>query len=102
MASTNNNLLLQGVRGALGDLVIKQYKNKTVICKKPNMRNVQRSQKQKDNSTLFACAAAYAKAIVNDPIKKQSYAAKVATGQSVYNFAIREFLNMHKQDESKG
>ena len=39
-----------------------------------------------------AAAVAYAKAINNDPEKKATYKKKVKKGQTVYHYAMREFL----------
>jgi hypothetical protein len=53
-------------------------------------RNV--AKNQKENSSLFKYAVAYAKSIIKDPEKKAEYAKKLKKNASVYHAAIREFL----------
>lgn len=96
MANTNNNPLLQGLRGKVGSLVIKQYGNKTVVCKKADMRHVKKTPQQIANNALFAEAAAYAKAICENAAQKKLYSLKTKPGQSVYHYAIQEFYRMRK------
>lgn len=92
MASSNNSLLLRKMRGQIGkQIVVKQYGNKTVITKYPDMSGVKPSKLQKVKRKEFACAVAYARAIINNPAKKAAYAMKIKKGQTVYHFAIKEY-----------
>ena len=94
MASSNNSLLLRKMRGQIGkQIVVKQYGNKTVITKYPDMSGIKPSKLQKVKRKGFAEAVAYARAIVKDPVKKAVYAKKLKKGQRVYTAAIKEFLN---------
>ncbi len=93
MAQSLKNILLHQVRGQIGkQIVVKRYGNKTVITAYPDMSKVKPSKKQKAKRKLFANAVAYAKAINNDPAKKFLYKKKVKRGQTVYNYAIKEYL----------
>ena len=93
MARTNQNLLIKGLQGQIGkQLVFKKYGKKTVVTKYPDMSNVKPSSKQKKMRRSFGKAVAYAQAINNDPVKKAVYAKKVRKGQTVYHFAMREFM----------
>ncbi|NCU05791.1 MAG: hypothetical protein GXC73_17625 [Chitinophagaceae bacterium] len=93
MARTNRNPLLKGLRGQIGkQLVFKQYGKKTVVSKFPDMSHVKASPKQKKIRKGFQKAVAYAQGINNDPVKKAVYAKKVKKGQTVFNYAISEFL----------
>ena len=48
MASSNNSLLLPKMRGQIGkQIVVKQYGNKTVITKYPDMSGIKPSKLQK-------------------------------------------------------
>lgn len=88
------NPLTKGLRGQVGkQLVFKQYGTTTVVSRYPDMSAVQLSALQKASNHRFAAAVAYAQAINNDPVQKAVYAQKVKKGQTVYHFAIKEFLN---------
>ena len=80
-----------GISGLAGPVVFKQYADKTVVTARPSTRK-KRSTNQKENSSLFKYAVAYAKSIIDDPKKKAEYAKKLKKNASVYHAAIREFL----------
>ena len=93
MARTNNNPILKGVRGKIGDsLVIKQYAHGTVISALPDMSNVKKSALQKLYAKRFGEATAYAKSIIHDPKKKAAYAKKLPKGKQVFHAAIQEYM----------
>jgi hypothetical protein len=97
MARTNQNPLTKGLQGQIGkQLVFKKYGKKTVVTKYPDMSNVKPSSKQKKMRRSFQKAVAYAQAINNDPVKKAVYAKKVKKGQTVYHYAIKEYLKREK------
>lgn len=96
MARMQNNSLLQGISGSIGEIVIKQYRYGVVVSKKPDMSKVKKSQLQKAKQSIFKEAVAYAKNINNDPEKKKAYAKKLKKGQTVFNAAISEFLQKKK------
>jgi hypothetical protein len=54
-----------------------------------------RAQSQK-NHERFRAAIAYARDIINDPLKKIAYAKNLSKGQSVYREAMKEFLKQHR------
>ena len=96
MARSVNNILLHNVAGQIGkQIVVKRYGDKTVITAYPDMSRVKPSKLQKKKQKGFAEAVAYAQAINNDPVKKKQYSKRVKKGQSVYHFAIKEYLNSH-------
>ena len=93
MAHSNNNPLLEGFSGAIGELVVKHYPNgKTVITKKPDMSRIKRSELQKVYQTKFAEAVAYAQAAERDPEKKAAFEKVLKKGQDVYHAALSNFL----------
>jgi len=83
---------LNGLSGLVGTVVIKQYANKTVVTSRPKMRRVKRTTKQKNNSTRFAAAVAWAKSIIADPAKKSAFAKTLKDGQDVYHAALRQYF----------
>lgn len=97
MARLAKNAALQGISGKLGkQLVFKQYGDKIVVTQYPDMSRIKPSQQQKNNRNLFKEAVAYAKKINRTPALKQAYLKKVKKGESIYHYAMKEYLNKHK------
>lgn len=93
MAKNTNNLLLHQLSGHLGkQIVIKRYGKKTILAKYPDMSKVKPSAKQKEKRKNFAKAVAYARSINNDPVKCAAYKKKLKKGQTVFHYAISEYL----------
>ena len=90
--AANSSLKLSG---KIGDLIFKNYGDKIVVTRRPDMSRVKPSRKQNNNRNLFKEAVAYAKKINRTPAMKQAYLKKVKKGQSVYHYAIKEYLNKH-------
>ena len=89
--------LLKDLRGALGkQLVVKQYADKTIVTKYPRIRKVKPTERQQLYRTLFTEAVAHAKRINNDPQQRAIYLEKVKKGQSVYQYALKEYLEKNK------
>ncbi len=94
MARSTASILLHQLRGHIGkQIVVKRYGNKTVVTAYPDMSKVKPSKLQKVRRKLFAEAVKHACAINNDPAKKALYKKKMKKGQTVYNYAIKEYLN---------
>jgi hypothetical protein len=91
MAITEN-IMLRSMKGRIGDIVIKQYGDKTVVSKYPDMSNIIPSDSQKEKRNRFAEAVAYAKTINSSPILKADYLKRVGEVRSVYQHALKEFL----------
>ena len=92
MARAGKNSVLNAISGQLGkQLVFKQYSDKTVISKYPDMDGVKPSRKQKNNQNVFKEAVAYAQKIIRNRELKKKYSEKVKRGQSVYNYAMKEY-----------
>lgn len=92
MARANKSLLLAGLRGRVGDIVIKQYRYGTVVTKLPDMSKVKTTKLQKKKRKRFKEAVAYAKQILADPEKKAIYKTRIKKGKTIYHSAISEFL----------
>ena len=89
----SRNLLLRNVQGQIGkEFVVKKYGKKTVVTKYPDMSGIKPSKLQKVKRSRFAEAVAFAQSIIRNPQQKALYAKKVKKGQSVYHYAIKEFL----------
>lgn len=98
MARVNNNPLLQGVRGKIGDsFVVKQYNYGTVLSVKPDMSRVKKSELQKLKQSIFAEAVSYAQSIIRNPKKKAEYAKRLPKGKTVYHAALQEYIKKQKE-----
>ena len=97
MARTNSNVILKAVKGKIGNsIVVKQYGKKIVVSSYPDMSKVKPSERQKQNRSVFKEAVAYAKHINNTHALKAAYEKKVKKGETVYMYALKEYLKKHK------
>ena len=91
MARLPSNDPLSKLSGHIGKkIVVKQYANKTIVTAYPDMSKVKPSKKQKAKRNLFKEAVAYAQNINADAALKKKYTKKVAPGESIYHYAIKE------------
>lgn len=99
MARVISNPILKGLQGKIGkEVVFKRYGNKTIATKYPDMSKVKPSKLQKQKRSKFAEAVAYAKKINDDPQQKAKYQKKVKKGQTVFIYAVREYLKNNSQN----
>ncbi len=93
MARTKN-VLLTGFKVSKAVLenqfVTKTKMGHAFLAKYPDMSNVVPSASQLDEKSRFAAAVAYAREIVNDPVRKENY--KAHPGSTVYHSAIKDYL----------
>ncbi len=100
MAIAHPHFITRNLQGSLAKtLVFKQYGRKTVVTAYPDMSQVKPSILQVQKRSRFAAAVAYAKGIIQDASLKEQYKQKVKPGQSVYHYALREYLAA-KSDET--
>jgi hypothetical protein len=93
MARVRKNSVLEALSGALGkELVFKQYKDKTVVSKFPDMSKVKTSERQRQQRDLMPQANAYASAVKRDPALRAEYEKHLKPGESVYHKAKKDFL----------
>ena len=98
MARLKQNSLLSALRGTIGkEIVIKQYADKVVVSKYPDMSKVKASKLQRVHRKLLAEASAYASKINRDPQSRAKYMKKLKPGESVYRKAIEEFYRKEKK-----
>lgn len=94
MAKSENNEVMYGARGRVGNLVVfKNYGDgKTIISKVPRKRdNPVYSENQQFAKERFREGVIYAKGAVQDPILSAFYKPYVKPGLSVYNLALADF-----------
>jgi hypothetical protein len=75
-------------------IVYRKRGEKTFVSKFPDMSKVIPSVLQLKAKERFAAAVKFAQEIIRDPIKKANY--PVRKGKAVYNTAIRDFLDRHR------
>ena len=73
-------------------MLIKNYGDKAVVSRVPDMSNVVPTAKQIKAKGCFAKAVAYAQAIIADPIQKAAYQKKLLKGKTVYHTALKEYM----------
>ena len=94
MAENRNNILTHGMSGKIANqLVFKQYGDRTIVSKVPDMSRVKRSPKQTAANNKFREATIYARAQMTDPVAKAAYKAKATGMQRPYNVAIADFYS---------
>lgn len=92
MAISKNNIITATLSGKVGNIIFKNYGNKTIISKYPNMSNIIKTEKQKENQLKFKAAQAYAKSILSDPDKKIAFIKTIPKGKTAYHSAISKYL----------
>ncbi len=87
-------MVTYGLSGIVnGQLLYKTYRYRgTVVSKIPDRSKVVLSDKQKSYNSKFRSAVAYAKGVINDPVKKAEYQLSLEEGRTVYHTALAEFL----------
>ena len=92
MAKIPDNHVFAGLSGKVGQFIFRTVNGKTVMTSIPKMSDVPVSKKQAEARSRFKKAHAYAKAINEDPEKSLLYKAKLRKGQTVYQYAMKEFF----------
>ena len=98
MARLPNDSPLNGSSGRLGkDLVLKNYSDKTVVSKYPDMSGIEPSESQKQRRNIFGEAMRYAQKVNRDPLLRAFYEKTLLPGESVFHKAKKEYLQQHKK-----
>ncbi|WP_343667539.1 hypothetical protein [Chitinophaga sp.] len=91
MALVKNNILLQLVQGSLGDqITIYERNGQIIMAKKRGPSKKKPTKKQLEARYKMLVAAAYAKAIIEDPEIKAYYKSLAGPGQNAYNMAVKD------------
>ena len=96
MAISKDNIVTHSLSGKVGNVIFKNYGDKTVISKYPDMSKVKKSAKQLENQDLFSRAHHYAKGIIVDPAKKLAFSKTIPKGKMVYHAAVSKYLKENK------
>lgn len=93
MARLKKSSLLNSLQGTLGaEIVFKQYPDKTVVSKYPDMSKVKASPLQRVQRNRWQEANAYAKAVIRDPVRRAAYEKLLKPGQHAYNKAMQAYM----------
>jgi hypothetical protein len=91
MAIVKDNILLQLVRGTLGnELTIYERNGQIIMAKKRGPSKNNPTKKQLEARYKLQVAAAYAKEIIKDPELKAYYKSMAGPGQNAYNMAVKD------------
>lgn len=92
MAKATDNMVLRGVRGKLGDIIVRQMRDGSIrLSAKPDYSNRTWSQKQKGHHERFKQATAYARQAAR---REPAYAALAqGTLKNAYNIALADWFH---------
>jgi hypothetical protein len=92
MAIANDNIIMRGQRGRIGNIIFRRWGENTVASLVPDYRKIRWSKAQKANRSRFKDATEYAHKVYNDPEAYKHYLKKRRGTQSVWNVAISDFM----------
>lgn len=97
----SNSIFLQKLSGHIGkELVFKQYGDKTVVSKYPNMKKRKLSEKQLRNLEIMEEANYRARYIIsNDALRDEAQVRLNVTRNKLYTALIKEYFANPVQDE---
>lgn len=95
----SSSTILKNFSGGIGkEIVIKQYGDKTVISKYPDMSNRKLSPKQQENNLLMAEANYAAREIIADPALRDAEQVRLnVTRNMLYRALVRDFYKKAKE-----
>jgi hypothetical protein len=95
VAKFKDNYVVMGLSGKIGKLIFKTKKSGlTYTSLPPDRRNVVSTKNQKKLRNNFAKAVAYAKSVLNDPLKAEPYRSR--KNNSLYITALKDYLYQQK------
>jgi hypothetical protein len=90
-----DNYVLKGISGRIGDVIYKTNKfGKTYSSTPPDVSNVVPTKAQNKTRNNFAKAVAYAKSVLNDPVKAELYTS--GDNKSLYVKALKDYFKQQK------
>jgi hypothetical protein len=95
MGKTPVNTALGVVHGKIDDWVYREVEGETVIARRPRRTLREPTASQQDTRKRFREAAAYAKAVFADPIRKASYRtlaeSRGVSNRRLFGFVVRDY-----------
>lgn len=94
MARAKLNPLLAQLRGAIGDLVFKQYGDRVVVTRRPRKSSKPPSEKQLAHRRRFRVASTYGRFVSETPEVRAIYEPRAkAEKKAVYTIALGDAMN---------
>jgi hypothetical protein len=90
MAVLNNNLLIKGLSGSIGNMTFRQRGGETIVSRKRRPGSASSNAIQMKNQERFMEANMYAKNAIKDPVLKALYRSVATGGQTAYNIAVSD------------
>ncbi len=90
---TKDNVITEGFSGKHRQIVFRQLNGETIASKRPR-RKKEATAAQLNVRAIFKEAAAYAKAVMTDAVKKLVYLAKAKPGLSGFNLALADYFKL--------
>ena len=87
----NSTLAALGIRGKVGNVVFKKYRNGIVVTKYPDMSHAGCSARQREQRNTFKLAVTKAKAIMKNPELRKYYENLPGNG-SAWNKILTELM----------
>ena len=99
----SKSTILKNFSGGIGkEIVVKQYGDKTIISKYPDMSKRKLTPKQQANNMLMEEANDYAKEIMGDPLLRNAEQVRLnVTRNKLYTALIRDFFKKAKEEKEK-
>jgi hypothetical protein len=95
MANVSKNVLTRGVSGKVGNLLVfRKRGDQTIMSAAPGKRTLPLTAAQLLHQEKFREAVFYAKAILQDPQKKEAYKESAKNGESAFNLAVSDFFRL--------
>ena len=95
MAHVKSNIVTEGFSGKLGNrIVFRQRGGKTIVAVKPTPTDREPSEAQKNQHRKFREGSRYAKQAIQDPTMRTAYEQRAKDGQTAYNVAMADYLNL--------
>jgi hypothetical protein len=82
--------------GRVGDIVLRNYKGKSVMAVRPDCSKVIKSDLQLANQKRFAQSVKSSKSVLKDPERYEYYMKKKKKNQDVYHAAMSDYMSKPK------
>ncbi len=92
MAIADEGSVIAGLRGALGEVVVRRVRGKTVVSRRPRKRSRPPSGAQAQSCSRFARAVAFAREAASRPTYRSL--ARMGRGYSPYHVALADFMSV--------
>jgi hypothetical protein len=95
MAKIKLNPIVEEMSGGFGNIVFRARKGKTVMCRKPDLSNIELSDSQVEHQERFRQAVAYGRTVMADPDKRAMYEqAAERKDIPVFALTVADFFNV--------